>query len=45
MATKESALLETKEPTELTKNGKTTDGNGAAANDYTGESIKVLGAR
>jgi DNA gyrase subunit B len=41
MATKESALLETKEPTKLTKNGKTTNGNGA--NDYTAESIKVLG--
>jgi len=43
MATKESTLLEPKEPTKPIKNGKTTNGNGAAANDYTAESIKVLG--
>ena len=43
MATKESPLLETKEPTKIIKNGKTTNGNGAAANDYTADSIKVLG--
>ena len=41
MATKESALLETKEPVKIIKNGKAMNGN--AANDYTAESIKVLG--
>jgi DNA gyrase subunit B len=43
MATKESPLLETKEPTKVIKNGKTTNGNGAGAKDYTADSIKVLG--
>jgi len=41
MATKESALLDTKEPAKIIKNGKTVNGNGA--NDYTADSIKVLG--
>ena len=41
MATKESVLLETRDPAKVTKNGKTMNGNGA--NDYTAESIKVLG--
>ena len=47
MATKESTLVETKDQTKLTKNGKPTTGNGApngaAVSNYTAESIKVLG--
>ncbi|HYY70123.1 MAG TPA: ATP-binding protein, partial [Terriglobales bacterium] len=43
MATKESTLLEARQQPKISRNGKSTDGNGVAVNDYTAESIKVLG--
>ena len=47
MATKESTLVGNNEQTKSTKNGRSPMGNGAAngaaVNDYTAESIKVLG--
>src|SRR5919198_4708732 len=43
MATKESTLLEARQQPKISRNGKSTDGNGVAVNDYTAEYIKVLG--
>src|ERR1700757_710833 len=44
MATRETTLISTKEQAKLNKNGKSNGSqNGGVANDYTAESIKVLG--